>query len=98
MPYISVDAGRYLGEHSCGRYHYGDQAMVRDCCVDDAKRWKAVTLAKAITTSHPAYRLFCAAYDSLTVTERWIVGDLKPVYDHGPAGFDDIIPQAELPV
>lgn len=96
MPYVATDANRYLGEHDCHHHHCGDQTMVRPCCVDDAEARKANLLRVAMTTSHPAYRLFEAAWNSLTDSERWIVGDVRAVYDHGPAGFVEVAMQTEL--
>lgn len=75
-------------DHSCGNYHYGDQTVVRPCCVEHAKEWKATTLRVAMTTQHAAYLIFQTAWNSLTDAERALVGDLVAVYDHGPAGFD----------
>lgn len=89
MPYVCEQANRYIGEHNCARYHYGDQTMVRDCCIADAQRYKAMALRNAMTTSHAAYRQFEAAWNSLTDAERQIVGDIVAVYDHGPAGFKE---------
>lgn len=96
MPYIATDANRYLGEHTCHCHHYDDQTMVRPCCVGDAKARKANLLYVAITTSHPAYVLFEAAWNSLTDAERWIVGGVQAVYDHGPAGFVEVAMQTEM--
>ena len=89
MPYVCVRQNRYIGEHSCNNHTYGDQTMVRPCCVADAQKQKANVKRVAMTTSHPAYALWCAAWNCLTDAERWIVGDLTNVYDHGPAGFVD---------
>lgn len=83
--------------HKCSHpYHYGDHKLVRDCCVDVARRYKAMSLRNAITDQHPAYGGFTAAWNALTDAERWIVGDLMPVYDHGPAGFTERPMQTEL--
>lgn len=98
MGYICVIDNRYIGEHSCGRWHYGDQTLVRDCCVDDARAQKANVMRVAITDQHPAYAMFSAAWNGLTDAERALVGDIRPVYDHGPAGFDDIQQQRSLPL
>lgn len=87
MPYICTTDNRYIGEHTCNQYHYGNQEMVRDCCVDDAKERAATVLRVAITDQHPAYRLWLAAWNNLTEAERVLAGDIVPVYDHGPAGF-----------
>ena len=89
MPYVSCDGNRYIGEHSCSHHHYGNQSLVRPCCVEDAKARKAQVLRVAITTQHPAYTIFRHAYESLTDAEQDLVGDLVPVYQHGPAGFKE---------
>lgn len=88
MPYIACSGNRYLAEHSCDQHHYGNQALVRPCCVADARQWKENTLRVAITTDHPSYRIFNAAFNSLTEAEQELVGDIVPVYEHGPAGFE----------
>jgi hypothetical protein len=74
MPYLSVDQNRYLGEHSCARFHFGDQTMIRDCCVKDAQNRKAMMLRCALGWSHPAARLFQNAFNALTEAEQAIVG------------------------
>jgi hypothetical protein len=96
MPYVATQDNRYIGEHSCSQYHYGKQDMVRPCCVADAIERKRNLLRVAMTDSHPAYTLWCAAWNSLTNAECWIVGDVRAVYDHGPAGFKEIDMQGEL--
>lgn len=90
MPYVLVINNRYIGEHSCTNYHYGDQAIIRPCCVEDARKHKQNTLKVALSTSHPSYEMFHVAYGSLTDAERAIVGNLQPLYDHGPAGFREL--------
>lgn len=86
MPYISTESNRYICEHSCGLYHYGDQTVVRDCCVADAIKAKENLLKVALTSSHPAYAWFRDAWNSLTDAEMAIVGDV--VANHGVAnGF-----------
>lgn len=69
MPYILVEQNRYIGEHSCGRYTYGDETMVRDCCVADCKKWAETAKRVAMTNAHPSYRLYTAAWNSLTFAE-----------------------------
>ena len=88
MPYVCERANVYIGEHSCNHYHYGDQTMVRECCIADALHMKELTLRNAITREHAAYRMFEAAWNALTDAERVRVGNIVPVYDHGPAGFE----------
>ncbi len=90
MPYILVINNRYIGEHACNHNHFGNQTVVRECCIQDALKWKDNTLKVALSTSHPSYEMFHAAYGSLTDAERVIVGNLSPVYDHGPAGFREV--------
>jgi hypothetical protein len=89
MPYIATYDNRYIAEHTCGRDHYGDMTMVRECCVEDAKSHKASVLRNAMTTSHPSYVAFVAAWNSLTDAEMHLVGDIRAVYDNGPAGFKE---------
>lgn len=80
MPYVAIGRNnRYLGEHDCKQYHYGDMSLVRPCCVEDAKRIKALVLRNALTSSHPAYQLFTVAWNSLTDAEMGLVGDIVPV-------------------
>jgi hypothetical protein len=85
MPYICTDNNRYIGEHSCNVYHYGDMTLVRDCCVNDALKYKQMTIENALTTSHPAYKMFTASWNSLTDAEMKIVGDI--VYLGNSNGF-----------
>jgi hypothetical protein len=94
MPYVCESNGRYIGEHDCGQYHYGDQTMVRQCCVDDAKHWKSLAIKNAITREHPAYRMFVDATNALTAAESALVGDIEHVWEHGPAGFREKAPKA----
>ena len=76
MPYITVHDGRYLAEHSCNNYHYGDMTKVRKCCVEDANKRKEDCLKYALTTSHPNYLVFVDSWNNLTDAERAIVGDI----------------------
>jgi hypothetical protein len=78
MPYICVSDGRYIGEHTCRNEHYGNMTLVRPCCVEDAKKYKALVLEKAMTREHPAYKMFVDAWNALTVAEMLIVGDIYP--------------------
>lgn len=77
MPYICTESNRYITEHSCGCYHYGVQTVVRECCIEDAKRAKENLLRVALTTSHPAYAWFRDAWNSLTDAEMAVVGDVR---------------------
>lgn len=69
MPYVLVDQNRYIGEHSCNRYHYGDMTMVRECCVADCQKWAETAKRVAMTTAHPAYQMYQAAWNCLTDAE-----------------------------
>jgi hypothetical protein len=82
MPYICVESNRYIGEHSCNRYHYGNQAMVRDCCVEDARKWAETARRVAMTDWHPAYRRYLAAWNSLTDAEMALVPSFT-IYGNG---------------
>jgi hypothetical protein len=75
-------------EHSCGIYHYGDQSIVRDCCVEHCREMARLTLAKALTTSHPAYRAYIEAWNELTDSEMALVPNI--VYCGNFNGFKDI--------
>jgi hypothetical protein len=88
MPYIAVSQNKYIGEHNCKNYHYGDMTLIRDCCVNDAKKYKQMTLENALTKSHPAYIMFISAYDNLTDSERLLVGDI--VADGYNNGFKEL--------
>ena len=87
MPYICEYQGKYIGEHTCKQYHYGDMFVARDCCVSDCKHWKELTIKNATTVQHPAYRQFVSAWNELTDAEMEIVGDI--VYDYSKGGFVD---------
>lgn len=78
MPYICVSKdNRYIGEHICDNHHYGDMSIVRPCCVEDAKERKTDCIKYALTTNHPNYVIFEAAWNSLTDAEKEIVGDIE---------------------
>jgi hypothetical protein len=70
MPYIAMDNNRYLGEHSCGLYHYGDHTMVRKCCVEDCAKYAQLAMKNALTPYHPAYQIYKAAWGQLTDAEQ----------------------------
>ena len=76
MPYVLEEFGRYVGEHSCGIYHYGNMALVRPCCVEDCTRYANLALNNAMTDQHPAYRLYVTAFNALTDAERALVPDV----------------------
>lgn len=76
MPYVSVsDSNRYLGEHTCHLYHYGDESVVRPCCVKDALARKENAQRVALTRSHPAVTIWLHAWNSLTTAEMALVGE-----------------------
>ena len=85
MPYVTVESNRYIGEHSCGKYHYGDMSVVRDCCVEDCQKWAQLAIDKAMTTSHPAYRMYVNAWNSLTNAEMALVPNL--IHSGSQGGF-----------
>jgi len=72
MPYISVDdvTHRYLGEHTCGRHHYGNMSMFRRCCVADCLCRLRRMLRYALTSADPNAVLFANTWDSLTTAEQ----------------------------
>lgn len=85
MPYITTINNKYIHEHDCSNYHYGNMDIIRQCCIDDANYLKGLVLEKALTTNHPAYVTFCDAWNALTDSERAIVGDI--VYVGNSNGF-----------
>lgn len=79
MPYISTtDDNRYLGEHCCHHYHYGDMTMIRPCCVTDARHRKAQAQEVALTSSHPVVTIWTHAWNCLTDAEQVEVGNWMP--------------------
>ena len=87
MPYITVESNRYIGEHSCNQYHYGDMTLVRQCCVNDCQRHAQNVLRVAFTTAHPAYALYRDSWNALTDAEQALVPDL--FYNGCAGGFYD---------
>lgn len=83
MPYITLESNRYIGEHDCGHYHYGDMSMVRNCCVEDCRKRAENVRRVAMTTSHPAYALYRDSWNSLTDAEMTLVPDLYNDYHKG---------------
>jgi hypothetical protein len=73
MPYFLMENNRYIGEHDCRNYHYGDQTTIRLCCVADCIKHAETALRVAMTDAHPSYRLYIAAWNSLTDTEMALV-------------------------
>jgi hypothetical protein len=73
MPYFLMENNRYIGEHDCRRDHYGDQTLVRDCCVADCTKHAETALRVAMTDAHPSYRLYIAAWNALTDAEMALV-------------------------
>ena len=83
MPYVCSDENRYLGEHCCDLYHYGNMSLIRQCCIDDCRKWADIAVRVAMTTSHPAYRLYTAAFNSLTDAEQKQVPHLSYSFNKG---------------
>lgn len=81
MPYVVIDEGRYIGEHDCGNYHYGDPTLIRECCVADYLHWRETVERVAMSSGHPFILMQNAAWRSLTDAEResvptpWMVRD-----------------------
>lgn len=88
MPYITTIDNKYIHEHSCNKYHYGDMSLIRECCINDAKYLKQLVLDKALTTNHPAYICFENAWNSLTDSEMLIVGNIA--YLGNANGFKEL--------
>lgn len=61
--------------HSCGRYHYGNMSLVRNCCVQHAQVVKTNAQRVALTDAHPAYKLWVETWNGLTDAEMLQVGD-----------------------
>lgn len=89
MPYVLIIDNRYVCEHSCGRYHYGDMSMVRECCINDYAIHRAVALEKAMTNYHPAIETMRAAYNSLTDAERKLAPRPFRVDYHGEIQWEE---------
>lgn len=79
MPYVYTINNRFVGQHDCHTHHYGDQTLVRGCCVADAKRWKETAERVALSDAHPSVGMFTAAWNALTDAERSIVGELAHI-------------------
>lgn len=73
MPYVAERDNRYLGEHNCRQYHYGDQTILRDCCIEDCIKRGLAAHRLALTDQHPAVFVFNCAWNSLTAAECAIV-------------------------
>jgi hypothetical protein len=73
MPYLCMENNRRIGEHNCDLYHYGNQTVVRPCCVADCKHHAETALRVAMTDAHPSYRLYIAAWNALTDAEMALV-------------------------
>lgn len=58
-----------LVTHECKQYHYGDQSVLRQCCVDVAIGWNAMAREYAFTNSHPAMVKLDSWLTCLTETE-----------------------------
>lgn len=70
MPYITVIDNRYIGEHSCGKYHGGNMLIIRECCVEDCRKQAANAERVAMTNAHPGYKMYRSAFESLTDAEQ----------------------------
>jgi hypothetical protein len=62
--------------HSCGKHHYGNQTVVRQCCVDHCSQMARLAVDKAMTDQHPAYREYIETYNTLTDAEVSLVPDV----------------------
>lgn len=72
MPYVVTDEGRYLGEHDCNNYHYGEMWKIRECCLNDYLKRQYVANRVAMTKYHPSAQLAVASWNSLTDLEMTI--------------------------
>jgi hypothetical protein len=73
MPYVCCDGNRYIGEHSCHNYTYGNETLVRECCLQDYRSRRDNAERVAFTSHHPAVRIEIDAWNSLTIAEVAIV-------------------------
>lgn len=80
--------------HNCGKYHFGNQSIARDCCIAHARELRAMALRNAMTTYHPAYRGFVDSWNSLTDAERVQVRDIR---ESMSGGFEPM-PDANRPI
>lgn len=56
-------------QHDCGLYSYGDENLIRRCCVRHAEKLAIVAAAVSFTSEHPSYRAWLEAWNWLTTTE-----------------------------
>jgi hypothetical protein len=75
MPYICTQDNRYIGEHSCNKYHYGNMDIFRECCVNDCIKYALLADKNAITIYHPAVLMFESSWNSLTNKEMDYVSE-----------------------
>jgi len=71
-----LESGSREYDHQCGLYHYGDQSVVRPCCVENCRKWAQTALQVAFTDQHPAYRTYVEAWNSLSDAEMALVPSL----------------------
>jgi hypothetical protein len=81
MAYITTVDNRYIGEHSCGLYHYGKMDLIRPCCVEDCKKQAANAARVAMTNQHPGYKMYQDAFNSLTDAEQALCPKFRIRYD-----------------
>lgn len=62
--------------HNCGQYHYGNQTIVRQCCVDHCVMVARLAVKNAQTDAHPAYREYIETWNRLTDAEASLVPDI----------------------
>lgn len=83
MPYVLTIDNRFVCEHSCGLYHYGDMTVVRECCMNDYTIHHTVARNKAMTNYHLAMEAMREAYNGLTDAERARVAKPFRIDYHG---------------
>ena len=62
--------------HNCENYHYGNQQIVRTCCVEACCESHRVAKKVALTVHHPAYQRAINEWNSLSTAECSQVMDI----------------------
>jgi hypothetical protein len=82
--------------HNCKNYHYGNQELVRDCCVASCIEIHLLARKVALTEAHPAYVRAMEEWNALTTAECNKVMDALEPYmpilrsDAEPGSVDEL--------
>ena len=82
--------------HDCQIYHYGNQELVRQCCVDACIESHRMARRVALTIYHPAYLNATAEWNALTSAECTLVCDVLEkempmlISDAEPGSIDEL--------